>query len=148
MSIDRGVAAFKARLIRLCGQRQWKQKELAEAVGATQQSVSPWLDPKKPDIPKGRLMLALPQALGVSGHWLLTGKGPETPPGAAEATIYERGRAVGWAEAVDALRLAHAATARGEVPAEILAMALQVIEAHTPAGVPQRGQPPNDAGTG
>jgi transcriptional regulator with XRE-family HTH domain len=139
VSIDREVAAFKRRLIRLCADREWKQKELAGAVGASQQSVSPWLDPAKPDIPKGRLMLALPKALGVSGHWLLTGEPPETPPGAPEAEVYEQGRVRGWAEAVDALRAAHAATVTGATQEEVVAFARRMID---PGDTPAAGQPP------
>ena len=49
---------------------------MARRLGGSQQAVSPWLDLARADIPKGRLMLALPGALKVSGHWLLTGEGP------------------------------------------------------------------------
>lgn len=59
------------------------QAELARQVGASSATVSDWFS--KYALPEGSKMLLLPRVLKVSGHWLLTGHGPRTPPEMDEA---------------------------------------------------------------
>lgn len=39
-----------------------------------------WVCQKGPRAPSARYLVLLPEVLGVSGHWLLTGDGPMRPP--------------------------------------------------------------------
>ena len=66
------------------------QAALGDLIGAEQPVVGRWLAEGGP-LPAGKYLVRLPTALGVSGHWLLTGQGPMAPPTAGEAAIYERG---------------------------------------------------------
>lgn len=52
------------------------QKELAQALGVRQATVSAWFQQGK--LPGGATMLALPDVLKADGHWLLTGE-PREP---------------------------------------------------------------------
>lgn len=79
MSDDNG---FAARLKAAMGRRGINQEELAKLVPAGAGTVNGWV--KDGVIPSGRHMVRLPEVLGVSGHWLLTGEGPKDPPGAGD----------------------------------------------------------------
>lgn len=63
------------------------QRWLANTLGVREGTVSAWVS--GPTLPEGKVMVKLPELLGVSGHWLLTGEGPEqvVEPGAAEKKL-------------------------------------------------------------
>lgn len=50
--------------------------EIARRSRSSESSVSSWFDARVKAIPEGVKMLQLPWALGVNGHWLITGEGP------------------------------------------------------------------------
>lgn len=79
MSIDPLVAAFCARLEALRVKRGLTQKAVADLLETGQGTVQPWFKGEK--LPSAEMMLRLPAALGVSGHYLLTGEMPIEPPG-------------------------------------------------------------------
>jgi hypothetical protein len=64
------------------------QGGLGEILGTPQQAVSKWLS-EEGTLPGGKLMIRLPAALRVSGHWLLTGELPVEPPTLAQARAFE-----------------------------------------------------------
>lgn len=59
--------------------------DLAKACGVSYQAVKKWMDADTPKIDALNAMAAA-KFLGVSYEWLLTGKGPETESGWAQAT--------------------------------------------------------------
>lgn len=67
------LSAFIERL-RLClKDREMSQADLARELGVGVATVSEWFTRGR--VPNGDVMLRLPQALQVNGHWLLTGEG-------------------------------------------------------------------------
>lgn len=50
--------------------------EIARRTRSSESTVGSWFDPKVKAMPDGIKMLQLPFALGVNGHWLVTGEGP------------------------------------------------------------------------
>jgi transcriptional regulator with XRE-family HTH domain len=50
------------------------QADLARELGVGMATVSEWFTRGR--VPNGDVMLRIPGALGISGHWLLTGEGP------------------------------------------------------------------------
>lgn len=58
------------------------QTALGRLIGAPQQVVSSWM--RDEALPAGKSMVRLPAALGLSGHWLLTGEQPMHPPEVSE----------------------------------------------------------------
>lgn len=56
-----------------------RQQDVANRIGATQSTVSAQLDPAGSRWMNGDKLVRLPHALECSGHWLLTGEGPELP---------------------------------------------------------------------
>lgn len=133
--------------------RGWSVADLARALSEAghpvkHQVVGPWAtgDSK----PGGRYLEALPEVLGVSGHWLLTGKGPIEPPGeppnwaAALAAAVEQGRN----EVVESVIAAMKAVGRinpGASSAEEARSLMERAEATPPpdgaAALPRRGLP-------
>lgn len=55
------------------------QDELAKRTGLQKSTISGWF--RKGAVPDGRALALLPDALGVSGHWLLTNSGSSVPGG-------------------------------------------------------------------
>ncbi len=75
---------FGTRLKGLLQRRGFTQETFAEAVGVSQSAVSDWVRDEK--LPEGKFLVQFPGLLEVSGHWLLTGTGPEALPGAPQAS--------------------------------------------------------------
>lgn len=71
------IAAFLARLRRGLEKREMSQADLARALDVGEATVSEWFTRGR--VPQGDVFLRLPGVLGVNGHWLLTGDGPEEP---------------------------------------------------------------------
>jgi transcriptional regulator with XRE-family HTH domain len=86
-----------ARVLALISERGETLADLARDLGVPHATVLKW---SGGSVPGGDLLAKLPKALGVSGHWLLTGEGPADAPGAREdlsrarrvAAAEERGR--------------------------------------------------------
>lgn len=68
------LSAFFERLRTLLDERGMSQADLARELGVGVATVSEWFTRGR--VPNGDVMLRLPHALGVNGHWLLTGEGP------------------------------------------------------------------------
>jgi transcriptional regulator with XRE-family HTH domain len=68
------LSAFFERLRQLLDDRGMSQADLAREVGVGVATVSEWFTRGR--VPNGDVMLRLPHALSVNGHWLLTGEGP------------------------------------------------------------------------
>lgn len=68
------LSAFFERLRQVLDDREMSQADLARDVGVGVATVSEWFTRGR--VPNGDVMLRLPGALKVSGHWLLTGEGP------------------------------------------------------------------------
>lgn len=66
---------FRDRLRRALSLRGMTQSELARTIGVRQATISQWFSSESPAQPKAEQMIKLPGALGVNGHWLLTGEG-------------------------------------------------------------------------
>lgn len=66
------------------------QEELARRCGASKAAVSDWFSPRKDVVPDGEKMARLPAALGISGHFLLTGEGASVPGGDGSLKRAER----------------------------------------------------------
>jgi transcriptional regulator with XRE-family HTH domain len=67
------LSAFFERLRLVLEDRQMTQADLARELGVGTATVSEWFTRGR--VPSGDVMLRLPHALDVSGHWLLTGEG-------------------------------------------------------------------------
>lgn len=53
----------------------YTNREIARRCRASESSVSTWFDARNRTLPEATKMIQLPWALGVNGHWLLTGEG-------------------------------------------------------------------------
>jgi transcriptional regulator with XRE-family HTH domain len=68
------LSAFFERLRQVLDDRGLSQADLARELGVGVATVSEWFTRGR--VPNGDVMLRLPGALRVNGHWLLTGDGP------------------------------------------------------------------------
>lgn len=78
-SDDRQRHEFIRRVRLAMDQSGISQNELARRTGQSSQGVSDWF--AKGALPGGEALIRLPDALGVSGHWLITGEGSMVPAG-------------------------------------------------------------------
>ncbi|HET7231082.1 MAG TPA: helix-turn-helix transcriptional regulator [Longimicrobium sp.] len=83
------LSAFFERLRQVLDDRGMSQADLARELGVGVATVSEWFTRGR--VPNGDVMLRLPAALGVSGHWLLTGQGPREYDAAPQGDPYLRG---------------------------------------------------------
>jgi transcriptional regulator with XRE-family HTH domain len=83
------LLAFFERLRQVLGDREMSQADLARELGVGVATVSEWFTRGR--VPSGDVMLRLPRALAVNGHWLLTGEGPRDLDPGAEMDPYQRG---------------------------------------------------------
>ena len=83
------LSAFFERLRQVLDDRGMSQADLAREVGVGVATVSEWFTRGR--VPNGDVMLRLPQALSVNGHWLLTGEGPRDLAGDAGGDPYQHG---------------------------------------------------------
>ena len=83
------LAAFFERLRLVLEDRQMSQADLARELGVGTATVSEWFTRGR--VPSGDVMLRLPHALTVSGHWLLTGKGAKDIDWETDDDPYLRG---------------------------------------------------------
>lgn len=67
--------AWFYRLVLAKGYAGINNAEIARRTRASDSSVSTWFDKRIKAMPEGIKLLQLPWALGVDGHWLLTGEG-------------------------------------------------------------------------
>ncbi|MEZ4416215.1 MAG: helix-turn-helix transcriptional regulator [Gemmatimonadota bacterium] len=82
------LAGFRDRLRLAMSIRGVTQTELGKRIGVRQATVSQWLSRTNPSEPKADQLLRLPEALGINGHWLLTGRGSmDDTPGEVEAKL-------------------------------------------------------------
>src|SRR4051794_32143851 len=68
------LSAFFERLRQVLDDRGMSQADLARELNVGVATVSEWFTRGR--VPNGDVMLRLPGALRVNGHWLLTGEGP------------------------------------------------------------------------
>ena len=83
------LSAFFERLRQLLDDRRMSQADLARDLAVGVATVSEWFTRGR--VPNGDVMLRLPAALNVNGHWLLTGEGPRELDGDPAADPYARG---------------------------------------------------------
>lgn len=83
------LSAFFERLRHALDERGMSQADLARELGVGVATVSEWFTRGR--VPNGDVMLRLPHALAVNGHWLLTGQGPRETEGDAGTDPYGRG---------------------------------------------------------
>jgi transcriptional regulator with XRE-family HTH domain len=83
------LSAFFERLRQVLDDRGMSQADLARELGVGVATVSEWFTRGR--VPNGDVMLRLPQALDVNGHWLLTGEGPRDRDDDAGGDPYQRG---------------------------------------------------------
>jgi transcriptional regulator with XRE-family HTH domain len=85
------LSAFFERLRQVLDDRGMSQADLARELGVGVATVSEWFTRGR--VPNGDVMLRLPTALNVNGHWLLTGHGPREYEAAPNGDPYARGAA-------------------------------------------------------
>lgn len=105
MATDRMRRAFLGRLRRRLKALDLTQADLARRVGVAPTTVSGWF--VHGEVPSVEIAMRLPAALRVSGHWLLTGAGPESPHHDGPSASYRAGARdalADVAEAVEAIR--------------------------------------------
>jgi transcriptional regulator with XRE-family HTH domain len=83
------LSAFFERLRQVLDDRGLSQADLARELGVGVATVSEWFTRGR--VPNGDVMLRLPGALRVNGHWLLTGEGPRELEEAPHGDPYLRG---------------------------------------------------------
>jgi len=83
------LSAFFERLRQVLDDRGMSQADLARELGVGVATVSEWFTRGR--VPNGDVMLRLPLALAVNGHWLLTGEGPRDLGDASGGDPYQRG---------------------------------------------------------
>lgn len=94
------LSAFFERLRQVLDDRELSQADLARELGVGVATVSEWFTRGR--VPNGDVMLRLPGALRVNGHWLLTGEGPREREREPQGDPYLRGAC----DAIDRLRQA------------------------------------------
>ncbi|HSU12543.1 helix-turn-helix transcriptional regulator [Longimicrobium sp.] len=94
------LSAFFERLRQVLDDRELSQADLARELGVGVATVSEWFTRGR--VPNGDVMLRLPGALRVNGHWLLTGEGPREREQAPDGDPYLRGAC----DAIERLRQA------------------------------------------
>lgn len=92
---------FLSRLRTRMQQLDITQRELARRLEQSPAAVSDWFS--KSSLPSGEVMMRMPAALNVSGHWLLTGIGSPTPAGQEVEIVFQRGELAGMCAARDQL---------------------------------------------
>jgi len=85
------LSAFFERLRQVLDDQGMSQADLARELGVGVATVSEWFTRGR--VPNGDVMLRLPGALGVNGHWLLTGEGPREYEAGPRGDPYLRGAA-------------------------------------------------------
>lgn len=80
---------MRGRVLKFIEDNKLNISALAEMIGTKQTTISGWRAGKTPD---AESLSRLPAALGVSGHWLLTGDGQMMAPGKKELEPYEQAR--------------------------------------------------------
>nr|PZN59215.1 MAG: hypothetical protein DIU58_18270 [Sphaerobacter thermophilus] len=91
-SVDRMSAtpeAFRRRIEEALQAAGITKAELARRLAKSPSAISEWWT--KQAMPEGETILRLPEALSVSGHWLLTGEGPMERPRADGEDPYRQG---------------------------------------------------------
>ncbi len=83
------LSAFFERLRQVLDDRGMSQADLARELGVGVATVSEWFTRGR--VPNGDVMLRLPLALAVNGHWLLTGEGPRDLDEGPDGDPYQRG---------------------------------------------------------
>jgi transcriptional regulator with XRE-family HTH domain len=79
--------------VRLGEKKERTQAAFARMLGTTQQTVQGWLrEEGRLSVPDGESLLALATAFRLSGHWLLTGEGPQEAPGEDAIGPYRQAR--------------------------------------------------------
>lgn len=83
------LSAFFERLRQVLDDRGMSQADLARELGVGVATVSEWFTRGR--VPNGDVMLRLPHALSINGHWLLTGQGPREAEGCDGGDPYQQG---------------------------------------------------------
>lgn len=114
------LASFFERLRQCVADRGMSQADLARELGLGVATVSEWFTRGR--APSGDVMLRIPGALSVNGHWLLTGEGPRDLERRRGMDPYLRGVQDALAELAGALettarRFGAEGAARGISPA-------------------------------
>lgn len=73
-------AAVLERLWEACDARGLSPTDLSHRIGAPLPTITPWRAREK--MPSARYLIAIPSALQINGHWLLTGEGSMDAPAA------------------------------------------------------------------
>lgn len=130
-------AAVKRRILAYLDERGINQVELGRLMGKGQTSVQPWVTGKS--APSADSLVKLCSALGISGHWLLTGEGPVEAPGTEPGITspYALGYRAGWRAAFE--KFAGIARAAPTADDESALRALGAGEALLP-GSPEPGR--------
>lgn len=74
-----GRSEINERLMAVVKQKGLTQADLVRASGATSPTVTDWFN--RGAVPDAERLARIAKAIGVNGHWLLTGQGPKALPG-------------------------------------------------------------------
>lgn len=84
---DRRKRGLRDRIVKAIEDSGLDQKEVAAILEIREATISGWVSKKDASIPLGHMLLRLPEALGVCGHWLLTGEGSQKPPSRGDRPV-------------------------------------------------------------
>jgi transcriptional regulator with XRE-family HTH domain len=83
---------FLQRLREAMDARGWNQSDLARELGVRRATVSDWF--ARGRVPMGDAVMRMPKALGVDGHWLLTGEVSDSASSAQHRRALEEVRRI------------------------------------------------------
>ena len=128
------VRKFKERLRFALSLSPKGQNEIAREVGASNSVASDWFDEGNETLPGGKFLMRLPLAMGVSGHWLLTGQGHwyPAPTSGRKDLLFMEGMEVG-ARGVIARQRASLAEAEAELARALESTAARARDAFADA---------------
>lgn len=128
------ASGLHERISQVVGHRS--SRAVAEATGANPESVRRYLGGQAPSI---EFLQALCKAFGISGEWMLTGRGPMKAADAREAALRQADAGELLSALAEAVERLISRVDRLEQLIQIVEVRVRVVEARGPREVPIRG---------